>query len=115
MLCFDTVELKCGGVAALTLAVPVIPVSGGIMLAESLQDELVVHQTLDGFQQEGVEGQVAHLLQLKLFVDRLQLLQPLGGLLQLSQNLVVFLQVAGKFLQTKKQKNTKQKQRRRVC
>lgn len=97
------------GVAALTLAVPVVSVRGGIMLAESLQDELVVHQTLDGFKQEGVEGQVAHLLQLKLFVDRLQLLQPLGGLLQLGQNLVVFLQVAGKFLHTRKPKR-----RRRV-
>lgn len=67
----------------LTLAVVVIPVSRGVMLAESLQDELVVHEALDGFQQERVERQVAHLLQFKLFVDCLQLLQPLGGLFQL--------------------------------
>lgn len=51
------------------------------MLAESLQDELVVHEALDGFEQERVQRQVANLLQLKLFVDRLQLLYPLGGFL----------------------------------
>lgn len=61
------------------------------MLAESLQDELVVHEALDGLQQECVEGQVADFLQFKLFVDRLQLLQPLGGFLQLCQHLVMFL------------------------
>lgn len=53
------------------------------MLAQSLQDELVVHEALDGLEQECVEGQVADLLQFELFVDRLQLLQPLGGFLQL--------------------------------
>lgn len=53
------------------------------MFAESLQDQLVMHQTLDGLEQERVEGQVADLLQLKLLVDSLQLLQPLGGFLQL--------------------------------
>lgn len=69
------------------------------MFAQPLQDELVVHEALDGFEQEGVEGQVADLLQLKLFVHRLQLLQPLGGLLQLRQDLVVLLEVAGELLQ----------------
>lgn len=85
----------------LTFAVVKVPVSGGVMLAQSLQDELVVHEALDGLQQEGVEGQVAHLLQLKLFVDHLQLLQPLGGLLQFCQHLVVLLEEAGELLQTK--------------
>lgn len=42
-----------------------------------------MHESLDGLEQECVEGQVADLLQFKLFVDCLQLLQPLGGLLQL--------------------------------
>lgn len=60
-----------------------IAVAGRIMLAQSLQDEFVMHEALDGLQQECVEGQVADLLQFKLFVDRLQLLQPLGGFLQL--------------------------------
>lgn len=68
------------------------------MPAQALQDQLVVHEALDGLEQEGVEGQVAHLLQLELFVNRLQLLQPLGGLLQLRQHLVVFLEVAGELL-----------------
>lgn len=71
---------KFGG---LTLAVVVVAVGGRIMLAQSLQDEFVVHEALDGLEQECVEGQVADLLQFKLFVDRLQLLQPLGGFLQL--------------------------------
>lgn len=53
------------------------------MLAQSLQDEFVMHEALDGLQQECVEGQVADLLEFKLFVDRLQLLQPLCGFLQL--------------------------------
>lgn len=68
------------------------------MLAEPLQDEFVVHEALDGLQQEGVEGKVANLLQLELFVDRLQLLQPLGGFLQLGQHLVVLLEVTGELL-----------------
>lgn len=42
-----------------------------------------MHEALDGLEQECVEGQVADFLQLELFVDSLQLLQPLGGFLQL--------------------------------
>lgn len=53
------------------------------MFAQSLQDELVVHETLDGLEQERVERQVADLLQFKLFVNGLQFLQPLGSFLQL--------------------------------
>lgn len=93
---------------SLTPAVVQVAVGGVIVLAQPLQDELVVHEALDGLEQEGVEGQVADLLQLKLLVDRLQLLQPLGGLLQLCQHLVVFLQEASELL--KKTKNKKQRQ-----
>lgn len=90
-----------------TSAVPEVVVGGGVVLAQPLQDELVVHEALDGLEQEGVEGQVADLLQLELLVDRLQLLQPLGGLLQLRQHLVVLLQEAGELLKkTKKTKTT---------
>lgn len=53
------------------------------MFAQSLQNELVVHEALDWFEQECVEGQVADLLQFKLFVNSLQFLQPLGSFLQL--------------------------------
>lgn len=53
------------------------------MFAQSLQDELVVHEALDGLEQEGVERQVADLLQFKLFVNSLQFLQPLGCFFQL--------------------------------
>lgn len=87
----------CG---ALTLAVVEVAVGRIVVLAQPLQDELVVHEALDGLEQEGVEGQVAHLLQLKLLVDRLQLLQSLGGFLQLRQHLVVLLQEAGELLGT---------------
>lgn len=67
----------------LTLAVIVISVYGRIMFAQSLQNELVVHEALDGLKQECVEGQVADLLQFKLFVNSLQFFQPLSSLLQL--------------------------------
>lgn len=89
--------LMCG---TLTLAVVEVAVGQSVVLAQPLQDELVVHEALDGLEQEGVEGQVAHLLQLKLLVDRLQLLQSLGGFLQLRQHLVVLLQEAGELLGT---------------
>lgn len=70
------------------------------MLAQPLQDELVVHETLDGLEQERVERQVADLLQLKLFVNGLQLLQPLGSLFQLRQHLIMLLEEAGELLRT---------------
>lgn len=50
-----------------------------------------MHEALDGLEQECIEGQVADLLQLKLFVDCLQLLQSLAGFLQLCQNLIMLL------------------------
>lgn len=53
------------------------------MLTQALQDEFVVHESLDGLQQEGVEGQVANLLQLKLLIHSLQLLHTLCGFLKL--------------------------------
>lgn len=93
----EVVEAFSSG-TSLTPAVVQVAVCWVIVLAQPLQDELVVHEALDGLEQEGVEGQVADLLQLKLLVDRLQLLQPLGGLLQLRQHLVVLLQEAGELL-----------------
>ena len=57
-----------------------------------------MHEALDGLQQERVERQVTHLLKLKLLIHRLQLLQALGGLLQLGEHLVMFLQVVGELL-----------------
>lgn len=95
--CSLHLHLMCG---TLTFAVVEVAVGGSVVLAQPLQDELVVHEALDGLEQEGVEGQVAHLLQLKLLVDRLQLLQSLGGFLQLRQHLVVLLQEAGELLGT---------------
>lgn len=53
------------------------------MFAQSVQNELVMHETLDWLEQECVKGQVADLLQFKLFVNGLQFLQPLGSFLQL--------------------------------
>lgn len=53
------------------------------MLAQSLQDELVVHEALDGLEQECVERQIADFLKFKLFVNGLQFLQLLGGFFQL--------------------------------
>lgn len=94
----EVVPLPPPGRLSLTPAVVQVAVGGAIVLAQPLQDELVVHEALDGLEQEGVERQVADLLQLKLLVDRLQLLQPLGGLLQLRQHLVVLLQEAGELL-----------------
>lgn len=38
----------------LTLAIVVIPVSWGVMFAQSLQDELVVHEALDWFEKKGI-------------------------------------------------------------
>lgn len=84
---------------------------GAIVLAQPLQDELVVHEALDGLEQEGVERQVADLLQLKLLVHRLQLLQPLGGLLQLRQHLVVLLQEAGELLGEQRPPSQRQAQK----
>lgn len=39
-----------------TSAVIEVSVLRGVMLTQTLQDEFVVHESLDGFQQEGVEG-----------------------------------------------------------
>lgn len=59
---------------SLTAAIGEVPVLRCVMLAKPAQDRLVVHQPLDGFEQEGVEGQVANLLQLKLLINHFQLL-----------------------------------------
>lgn len=85
---------------SLTAAVGEVPVLCRVVLAQPPQDQLVVHQSLDGFEQEGVEGQVANLLQLKLLINHLQLLEAFGCFLQFRQDLVVFLQVTGELLWT---------------
>lgn len=41
------------------------------MLAQPLQDLLVVHEPVQRAQEEGVEGQVAHLLQLEVSAEML--------------------------------------------
>lgn len=83
---------------SLTPAVGEVPVLCCVVLAQPPQDQLVVHQSLDGFEQEGVEGQVANLLQLKLLINHLQLLEAFGRFLQFRQDLVVLLQVTGELL-----------------
>lgn len=68
------------------------------MLAQPLQDLLVVHEPVQGAQEEGVERQVAHLLQLEVSA---QVLQPPGALdagLQGLQSLAVLPQVSGQLL-----------------
>lgn len=74
-----------------TFAFVVVPVLRRVVFAQALQDQFVVHEPLDGLEQEGVEGQVTHLLQFKLFIHCLQLLYTFRCLLQLSQYLIVLL------------------------
>lgn len=74
-----------------TFAVVVVSVLGGVVFAQAFKDQLVVHEPLDGLEEEGVEGQITHLLQFKLFIDGFQLLYTLCCLLQLSQYLIVLL------------------------
>jgi len=59
---------------SLTPAICKVPVLCCVVLAKSPQDQLVVHQSLDRFEQKCVEGQVANLLQLKLLINHFQLL-----------------------------------------
>lgn len=84
-----------------TFAVVVVPVLGGVVFTQAFKDQFVVHKPLDGLEEEGVEGQITHLLQFKLFIHCFQLLYTLCCLLQLSQYLVVLLQVAGELLRKK--------------
>ena len=77
-----------------TSAVPEVPVRGRVVLAEALQDLLVVREAVQRAQQEHVEGDVAHLLQLKVPAH---VLQPAGGparLVQVHQGLRLALEVS---------------------
>lgn len=85
--------------AGLTSAVPEVGVAGRAVLAEPLQDLLVVHEPVQRAQEEGVEWQVAHLLQLEVSA---QVLQPPGAPdagLQRLQGLAVLPQVSGQLLE----------------
>lgn len=69
-----------------------------MVLAQTLQDLLVVHEPVQGAQEEGVEWQVAHLLQLEVSA---QVLQPPGAPdagLQRLQSLAVLPQVSSQLL-----------------
>lgn len=82
----------------LTSAVPEIAVAGWVVFAQSLQDLLVVHEPVQRAQEEGVERQVAHLLQLEVSA---QALQPPGAPdagLQRLQRLAVLPQVSSQLL-----------------
>lgn len=75
------------------------------MLAEPLQHLLVVHEAVQRAQQEGVEGQVADLLQLKVPAE---VLQPPGAPdagLQHLQRLAVLPEVSCKRLEGSKDKS----------
>lgn len=82
----------------LTSAVPEVAVAGRVVFAQSLQDLLVVHEPVQRAQEEGVERQVAHLLQLEVSA---QALQPPGApdaRLQRLQRLAVLPQVSSQLL-----------------
>lgn len=66
--------------------------------AQAAQQQAVVAQALQRLQQEGVERQVADLLQLEVAAQRLQPPQAPAGRLQLRQDLVQPLEVAGERL-----------------
>lgn len=82
----------------LTAAVGVVMVPGSIVPTQPTQQQAVVHQPLDGLQQERVERQVADFLELELSVHCLQLLEAFGCIFQFCQDLVMPLEVAGKLL-----------------
>lgn len=96
------------GAAHLTSAVPEVGVAGRVVLAQPLQDLLVVHEPVQRAQEEGVEGQVAHLLQLEVSA---QALQPPGApdaALQGLQSLAVLPQVSRQRLVGRKARGTRQ-------
>lgn len=68
------------------------------MLAQPLQDLLVVHEPVQRAQEEGVEGQVAHLLQLEVSAEMLQPPGALDGGLQGLQGLAVLPQMGRQVL-----------------
>lgn len=90
--------------AQLTSAVPEVGLVGRVVLAQPLQDLLVVHEAVQRAQEEGVERQVAHLLQLEVSA---QVLQPPGAPdagLQRLQSLAMLPQVRSQWLLEPKDK-----------
>ena len=87
---------------SLTSAVSEVGVRGGVVFAQALQDLLVVQQPVQRAQQEDGEGHVAHLLELKVSAQPLQLPRGPARLLQLQQHLRLLLQVSGHLLQTER-------------
>lgn len=82
----------------LTSAVPEVSVARRVVLAEPLQDLLVVHEPVQRAQEEGVEWQVTHLLQLKVSAEMLQPPGALDGRLQCLQGFTVLPQVGRQVL-----------------
>lgn len=83
---------------ALTSAVPEVGVAGRVVLAQPLQDLLVVHEPVQWAQEEGVERQVAHLLQLEVSAQVLQPPRTPDAGLQRLQRLAVLPQVGSQVL-----------------
>lgn len=73
-----------------------------MVLAEPLQDLLVVHEPVQRAQQEAVERQVAHLLQLEVPAEVLQPPGAADGGLQGLQGLAVLPQVGRQVLRRKR-------------
>lgn len=88
-----------GSGGALTAAVPEVHVAGRVVLAQALQDLLVVHEPVQRAQEEGVERQVAHLLQLKVPAQVLQPPRAPDAGLQGLQRLAVLPQVGSQLLE----------------
>ena len=72
---------------------------GWVVFAEALQDLLVMHEAVQGPEDEHVEGDVAHLLQLKVPDQHLQAPGAPARLLQLHQGLRVLLEVGCQWLE----------------
>lgn len=77
----------------LTSAVPEVGVVRRVVLAQPLQDLLVVHEPVQRAQEEGVQRQVTHLLQLEVSAEMFQPPGALDGGLQCLQGLAVLPQV----------------------
>ena len=66
---------------------------GSVVDEQTLEQQLVVDQPLDGLDEEHGEGQIAHLLHLELFKERVEALVLLAGRVQLGQQVLVLFRV----------------------
>lgn len=98
-------------IVARTSGVPEVFVGRGVVFAEALQDQLVVHEAVQRAQEEDVEWQVADLLQLKVTAQRLQPPRAPARPLQLQQGLGLLLQVTSHQLGPKQREREKEKHR----